>query len=98
MNIKLIKVIIIYSIFVFSLFAQEKICQQFADSEIKRFPEAWQLDYGTQPYFGYTQGLGSLAMLKVWKATGEEKYYDYVFRYADHMIQEDGSILNYDLA
>lgn len=88
--------VILISIFIFQLGAKEKIYKQFADSEIKRFPEAWQLDYGTRPYFGYTQGLGTLAMLKVWKATNDKKYYDYVLRYADAMVQENGSILNYD--
>jgi len=34
----------------------------FADSEIKRFPQAWQLDHGKRLYFGYAQGLGCLAM------------------------------------
>jgi hypothetical protein len=27
-----------------------------ADSEMKRFPELWQYEYGKRLYFGYTQG------------------------------------------
>ena len=38
---------------------------KFANSEMKRSPEAWQLDHGKRLYFGYSQGVGTLAMLKV---------------------------------
>lgn len=69
-----------------------KYAQWFADSEMKRFPEAWQLDHGKRLFFGYAQGVGTLAMLKMWKQTGEEKYYNYVEQWADSLIAEDGSI------
>jgi len=65
---------------------------QFADSEISRFPEAWQLDHGKRLYFGYSQGLGCQAMLKVWKQTGNRKYLDYVIQWADTIINEKGEI------
>lgn len=79
------------------VYAQEKkMYVRMADSEMKRFPEAWQIDWAKRPVFGYTQGVVTLSMLKVWKATGDEKYYKYVEEYADKMVQEDGSILNYD--
>ena len=48
----------------------------FANSEMVRFPQAWQLDHGKRLYFGYSQGLGCLAMLKVWEKTGDSKYLD----------------------
>lgn len=66
--------------------------RRFASSELKRFPQAWQLDYGKQLYFGYTQGLGCLAMLKMWKATGENHYYEYVKAWADSLINDKGEI------
>lgn len=64
----------------------------FADSEMKRFPEAWQLDHGKRLYFGYSQGLGCMAMLKVWKKTGDRKYLDYVIQWADTIINDAGEI------
>ncbi len=80
-----------------ALFAQQpKMYVRMADSEMKRFPEAWQIDWAKRPSFGYCQGVVTLSMLKTWKATGDEKYYKYVEKYADMMVQEDGSILNYD--
>ena len=64
----------------------------FADSEMKRFPEAWQLDHGKRLYFGYSQGLGCTAMLKVWEKTGDRKYLDYVIQWADTIINDAGEI------
>ena len=68
---------------------------QFAESEMIRFPKAYQMDHSTRPYFGYTVGLGSCAMMKMWQATGEQKYYDYVAELADTLIGPDGSIDTY---
>lgn len=64
----------------------------FAESEMKRAPQAWQLDHGNRLYFGYAQGVGCLAMLKVWKETGERKYLDYVIQWADTLISDNGDI------
>ncbi len=75
---------------------KQKISVLFANSEMKRFPEAWKIDYGTKYVFGYTQGLGCTAMLKTWKYTHDKKYYDYVYQWANYMIQDNGSILNYN--
>ncbi|MDR2841324.1 MAG: glycoside hydrolase family 88 protein [Paludibacter sp.] len=69
----------------------------FADSEMKRNPQAWQLDHGTRLYFGYTQGLGCLAMLKIWKATAEQKYVDYVMNWCDTIINDKGEIHLYEI-
>lgn len=78
------------------LYGSEKMYVSMADSEMRRFPEAWQIDWAKRPVFGYCQGVVALAMLKTWKATGDEKYYRYVEQYADTMVRNDGSILNYD--
>jgi unsaturated rhamnogalacturonyl hydrolase len=59
---------------------------------MSRFPEAWQIDHGKRLYFGYGQGVGCLAMLKVWEKTGDHKYFDYVEKWADTLINEQGEI------
>jgi unsaturated rhamnogalacturonyl hydrolase len=64
---------------------------------MRRFPEAWQLDHGKRLYFGYSQGLGCLAMLQVWKNTGNKLYFDYVKQWADTIINEQGDIHLYDV-
>lgn len=70
----------------------QKTAILFADSEMKRFPQAYQLDHGQRLYFGYSQGLGCLAMLDVWKQTGDKKYLDYVLQWADTIINDQGEI------
>ncbi|KAA6314881.1 hypothetical protein EZS27_034575, partial [termite gut metagenome] len=79
-----------------TLMKEQKTGVLFADSEMKRFPQAWRLDHGSRLYFGYSQGLGCLAMLKMWKQTGDRKYYDYVEQWADSLINEQGEIHLYE--
>lgn len=76
-------------------FAVDTYYRRFADSEMRRFPEAWQLDHGKRLYFGYAQGVGCLAMLKMWKKTGEKRYLDYVETWADSLIDSKGNIYMY---
>lgn len=73
----------------------QKTAVHFADSEMKRAPKAWQLDHGKRLYFGYGQGLATLAMLKVWKQTNNRKYLDYVIEWADSLINDKGEIHEY---
>ena len=78
-----------------SLLAQEDYVAygiRFAESEMARFPEAWQLDHGSRLFFGYSQGVGCCAMLQVGKYTGNKKYFDYVEQWADSLIADDGTI------
>lgn len=72
--------------------------RRFADSEMVRFPQAYQLDHGKRLFFGYAQGVGCCAMLQIWKTTGERRYYDYVKQWADSLINEQGEIHLYDMA
>lgn len=72
--------------------------RRFADSEMVRFPQAYQLDHGKRLFFGYAQGVGCCAMLQVWKTTGERRYYDYVKQWADSLINEQEEIHLYDMA
>ena len=65
---------------------------RFAESEMTRFPELWQYDHGTRLYFGYTQGVGGCTMLRLWKETGDERYYRYVETWADSLVADDGTI------
>ena len=79
-------------------FAEDTYARWFADSEIRRFPKAYQLDHGKRLFFGYAQGVGCCAMLQMWKKTGEKRYFDYVEEWADSLINEKGEIYLYDLA
>jgi len=76
-------------------FANDTYARRFADSEMRRFPEAWQLDHGKRLYFGYSQGVGCSAMLQLWKKTGDVRYYDYVQEWAESVINGKGEIYLY---
>lgn len=92
-NIK--PLLLLVSILFFQAVSAQKVAIQFADSEMKRSPQAWQLDHGKRLYFGYPQGLGCQAMLKIWKHTGDKKYLDYVIAWADTLINDKGEIHEY---
>lgn len=66
-----------------------------ADSEIKRNPEGWTLDFNEKPKWEYTHGLVMMSMFQVWETTREEKYLDYIFHFTDFMISENGEIKTY---
>ena len=66
-----------------------------ADSEIKRNPEGWTLDFNQKPKWEYTHGLIMTSMEKLYEATGEEKYLNYIKNFAEFMIEEDGVIKTY---
>lgn len=80
---------------VFMAGAQTKFYIRMADSEIKRNPEAWMLDFSKAPKWNYCHGLELQSILQVWKKTGEQKYFDYAYGFADLMIDKDGQIKTY---
>lgn len=66
-----------------------------AESDMKRNPEAWMIDFSNALKWNYCHGLVMQSILQVWNRTHDTKYYDYVYAYADTMINDDGSILTY---
>ncbi|MBC3541172.1 glycoside hydrolase family 105 protein [Rufibacter sediminis] len=66
-----------------------------ADSEMKRSPQGWMIDFRSEPKWDYTQGLFASALERVWKRTGDQKYFTYIKAFADTMITADGKIKTY---
>lgn len=71
------------------------VAVKMADSEIGQFPDPGTVDFNTTPAWNYTQGLIAQAMIKLWKSTGNEAFYNYAKRYADEMIDPAGNIPYY---
>lgn len=69
--------------------------QRMALSEMIRTPDASMLDFVKTPKWNYTNGLVCSAVEGVWKATGDQRFYDYVKAYADKMIDANGTMLTY---
>lgn len=64
----------------------------FAEDEMKRFPELWMYDWGSRPFFGYSQGVGGNAYLYLYAETGDPRYFHYAEAWCDTLVNEDGSI------
>lgn len=67
-------------------------------SEISRFPEASKLDFVDQARWSYTNGLVLNACEGVYKETGKDKYFDYIYAYADALVEPNGSIKTYEMS
>ncbi|WP_417558671.1 glycoside hydrolase family 88/105 protein [Mesoflavibacter zeaxanthinifaciens] len=75
-----------------------KWSERLALSEIKRFPDPTKLDFQEKPRWSYTNGLVLQAMSRVYEQTNNQKLYDYIYDYANRMVNEDGSINTYKLS
>lgn len=71
---------------------------KMADSDMKRNPEGWMIDFRQKPKWEYTHGLMMNALLALYQETGRERYLNYVKAYADTMVQDSGEILTYKLS
>ena len=75
--------------------AKDKYYVRMADSEMKRNPEGWMLDFSKKPKWNYCHGLELQSILQVWEKTGDKKYFDYAYGYADLMVEQDGQVKTY---
>ena len=70
---------------------------RMADSEIKRNPESWMVDFSKDLKWNYCHGLELEAIYDVYRKSGDKKYYNYALSYADTVINSDGTIKSYKL-
>lgn len=85
----------LFSISCILAIAKSKYYVRMADSEMKRNPESWQIDFAKAPKWDYCNGLELQAFYKVWEKTHNEKYLKYIISYTDTMIAPDGTIRGY---
>lgn len=72
--------------------------QRMLLSEMKRFPEAWMLDYNKSPKWSYPTAIVLEGAEQIYEQTGNKEYYNYISTFGDTMVKEDGSIISYDLS
>ncbi len=94
MKVKIL-IVLLFLASVVSAEAKAKYFVRMADSEMKRNSEAWMLDFSPKPKWNYCHGLELQAILQVWEKTGDAKYYDYAYSFADLMVEQDGQIKTY---
>ena len=70
---------------------------RMAESLMKQFPYLWNVENIEHSDWRYTLGLSAQSFLKLYQATGNEKYLAYAKDYADSVIDKDGKIRNYNL-
>ncbi|MDR0547574.1 MAG: glycoside hydrolase family 88 protein [Dysgonamonadaceae bacterium] len=71
--------------------------EKMAQSEMKRYSEAWMIEKSKSPKWGYTHGCVSKAMLDLFDYNGDSVYFKYAKGYADSLITEEGLIKTYDM-
>lgn len=74
-----------------------KWSERLALSVMKRNPEAWQTGDKEKPTWNYKIGLLMTAFEQLYKASGDEQYFDYMKTYAETIIDEGGNIKSYKL-
>ena len=66
---------------------------EMIDQHIDRFPNPWLMRKSDGEYkWSYTHGLVLLGIEQFYRQTGDRRYLDYIRKYADHFISEDGEI------
>ena len=96
------KKIIVISVFIAGLItlsgcAEKKMFVRMADSEMKRNPQSWMVDFSKDLKWNYCHGLELEAIYDVYRKSGDKKYYNYALSYADTVINSDGTIKSYKL-
>ena len=66
-------------------------------SEMNRFPQAWMLDFNKEPRWAYPAAIVLEGAEQLYAKTGNRRYYDYISKFGDTMVKDDGSILTYEL-
>jgi len=89
--------LLLFLVPVINVEAQEKYYIRMSLSEIRRNPESWMIDFSSNPRWGYCHGLVLQAILQTGQKTGDTRYFDYVYNYADTMINNQGLIADYQI-
>ena len=66
--------------------------RRLADTVMRRYPKAEQYSYRD---WCYPQGYLLIGFSRLWKATGEERYRDYIYEYCDSHVNREGEITGF---
>ena len=73
------------------------LSQTMARSEMKRWPQSWQIDYSKRPKWSYSVGTELDALLKVADRYHDDRLAAYALAYVDSLVAPDGTINTYKL-
>ncbi|WP_294249913.1 glycoside hydrolase family 88 protein [uncultured Chryseobacterium sp.] len=77
--------------------ANLKWSERMMRSEMHRFPEAWMLDFSKSPKWTYPSAIVLDGAEQLYAKTGKKEYSDYISGFGEKLVQEDGTILTYEL-
>jgi rhamnogalacturonyl hydrolase YesR len=99
MNIKTINTVICISVCLIQMnmvIAQDEPTKWSiitANSFIKKYPNPDSIHWhGVNNHFDWQAGYNMFTMEKLWKATGDIRYFNYIKRYVDQQVDEKGNI------
>jgi rhamnogalacturonyl hydrolase YesR len=68
-----------------------------ANSFIRDFPDPDSIHWaGVYNHFDWQAGYMMFVLEKLWKATGDERYFNYIKRYVDQQVDENGNIPGFE--
>ena len=79
-----------------------KVIDRYIEKLMTSKPDAplWNIEnirQGKKPAWNYIDGCMMTSLIELYKATNDEKYLDFVKRFVDFYVREDGSILGYEM-
>ncbi len=72
-----------------------KWSERMALTIMARHPEAHMIDDAKKPHWGYVHGLVLISLEELNKQKKEAKYFNYIQKYADDLIDKEGTIRTY---
>ena len=78
-----------------------KIIDRFIDKLMTSEPDKplWNIEsirQGKKPAWNYIDGCMIASLLQLYEVTNEQKYLDFVIKFVDYYVREDGTILGYE--
>ena len=79
-----------------------KVIDKYIEKLMTSKPDAplWNIEnirQGKKPAWNYIDGCMMTSLIELYKATNDEKYLDFVKRFVDFYVREDGTILGYEM-
>ncbi len=78
-----------------------EVIDKYIDKLMTSAPDKplWNIEsikLGKKPSWNYIDGCMTSSLIELYKTTGDKKYLDFVIKFVDYYVHEDGTILGYD--
>ena len=78
-----------------------EVLDKYIDKLMTSAPDMplWNIEsikHGKKPGWNYIDGCMTASLIELWKTRKDKKYFDFVKKFVDYYVNEDGTILGYD--